>query len=111
MQTSAYSFKGQIGKINYEPKSICLYEFIDDYLASFREDNILPCIFYGTEDQGMLADIDMLIADIENECLKYDLRLASKHLTKDSLAPSVGSRLMSGPAPLTCRPPRLFPPW
>jgi hypothetical protein len=58
--------------LNYEPKSICLYEFIDDYLASFREDNILPCIFYGTEDQGMLADIDMLIADIEDECLKYD---------------------------------------
>jgi hypothetical protein len=55
---------------DYSPESIDLYEFIDKWLPSMKEDGIKPSIFWNNVDSAVL-DIDVIVRDLNTELENY----------------------------------------
>lgn len=56
----------------YQPKSIELVEFMEVVLPELKEEKILPGVFYTPSDKGILPPVDQLLADLQEECAKYE---------------------------------------
>lgn len=55
----------------FKPKSICLYEFIDEMIPGLNKEGIAICVFYLPTDKGIIPTIDQLLADLDRELEKY----------------------------------------
>jgi len=56
----------------YEPKSICLNEYMDEILPDLEDQGTLPCIFYLPTDKGVIPTIEQLTTDIKAELSRYE---------------------------------------
>lgn len=56
----------------YEPRSIDLYEFMEDFIPDLEKQGILPCIFYLSNNQGVTPSIAQLLDDLNTELNRYE---------------------------------------
>lgn len=56
----------------YQPKSISLTEFIDEFIPDLKNTNISICVFYLPSDRGVIPTFEQLNDDLKNELSRYE---------------------------------------
>ncbi len=57
--------------LGYEPESIDVYEFIEDWLTGMKEDKIKVSVFPNDNDTA-IVEVDVLLRDLEEDLAKYE---------------------------------------
>jgi len=56
---------------DYEPESFSLKSFMGELLPNFKNDGVLPGVFYTPSDNGVTPTVDQLLADLNEELENY----------------------------------------